>query len=230
MKALLLAAGFGTRLRPITDAIPKCLVEVNSQTMLAHWVNKLDIPEIHQIIVNTHYMSNLVLTEIKRMPQSYKILPIIEKQLLGTAGTLLANTTEKDESLLVIHCDNYSSIDISSLVNFHKINQNLVTIGVFRASDSSSTGMVGLSSTGLVEEFLEKPSSSTLTWGNAAVYLFSRQALIEIKSRHNNARDIAAEILPTFIGRMHAFPIYGYHIDIGTPNRLNKARELFLNE
>jgi mannose-1-phosphate guanylyltransferase len=230
MRALLLAAGFGTRLKPITDTKPKCLVEVNNQTMLGHWVNKLDIPEINQIVINTHYMSKLVLTEIVQMPQSYKILPFFESQLLGTAGTLLATITEEDESLLVIHCDNYSSIEILSLINFHQINQSLVTIGIFRTSDSSSTGMVGLSSAGFVDEFIEKPSKTTLTWGNAAVYLFSKQALLEIKSKHKYSRDIAADILPTFIGRMHAFPIYGYHIDIGTPNRLKKARELFTNE
>lgn len=225
MRALLLAAGIGSRLRPITDSIPKCLVKVSNQTMLEHWLCKLNIPDISEVVVNTHHFSELVLAEIDKLNQRKFITPIYEPVLLGTAGTLLANINADDENLLVAHCDNFSSIDLASFIEFHKENDNLLTVGVFEPNDPTACGMLSISATGKIYEFIEKPEKSEFRWGNAAVYLFSRAALVEIKSNHEEAFDIARDILPVFINRMSAFEIIGYHIDIGTSIGLKNAQD-----
>jgi mannose-1-phosphate guanylyltransferase len=230
VRALLLSAGIGSRLRPITDSIPKCLVKVSNQTMLEHWLCKLNTPEISEVVVNTHHFSELVLAEIDKLNQREFITPIFEPELLGTAGTLLANINVQDESLLVAHCDNFSSIDITSFIDFHKENNNFLTIGVFKPADPTACGMVSISATGTINQFIEKPAKSELQWGNAAVYLFSKAALMEIKSNYIEAFDIARDILPIFTKRMSAFEIKGYHIDIGTINGLKNAQDAHANE
>jgi mannose-1-phosphate guanylyltransferase len=229
MRALLLAAGIGSRLRPVTDSIPKCLVKVNNLTMLEYWVAKLDIPEVNQVVVNVHHFSEMVLNVIEKLNETGFITPILELELLGTAGTLLANIDECDDNLLVVHCDNFSSIDIPSLIKFHKENNNLLTLGVFEPHDPTACGMVSILPSGMIDEFVEKPPKSELRWGNAAVYIFSREALMEIKSKHNEAFDIAKDILPTFTTRMSAFKINGYHIDIGTIKGLKNAQDIHEN-
>ena len=225
MRALVLAAGIGSRLKPITNSIPKCLVQVGNQTMLEFWVKQLSIPEINQVVINVHHFSDLVLDEIAKLNERDTLAPSVEPELLGTAGTLLANIEEHDDSLLVVHCDNFSSINLRSFIEFHERENNFVTLGVFEPSDTRACGMVSILPSGIIDTFIEKPLKTELQWGNAAIYLFSKAALGEIASNHTNAFDIAKDILPKFANRMSAFKISGTHIDVGTFEGLKQAQE-----
>lgn len=225
MRALLLAAGVGSRLKPITNSIPKCLVQVGNQTMLEFWVKQLSIPEITQVVINVHHFSDLVLNEIAKLNEVGTLVPSLETELLGTAGTLLANIEQHDDSLLVVHCDNFSSINLRTFIEFHEEENNFITLGVFEPSDTRACGMVSILPSGIIDTFIEKPFKTELRWGNAAVYLFSRAALSEIAFSHTNAFDIAKDILPKFVNRMSAFKISGTHIDIGTIEGLKQAQK-----
>ena len=120
MKAILLAAGFGTRLLPITENIPKCLVRINQLTMLEFWLRKLELNSIACIVVNTHHFADKVEHEIGKIYVRNKIEIFHEEVLLGTAGTLIANITSNlNSDVLVVHCDNYSGIDLEDFLRAH---------------------------------------------------------------------------------------------------------------
>ena len=119
-KALLLAAGFGTRLRPLTNTIPKCLVPINGKPLLEIWLNNLSKAGTSSFLVNTHYLSNQVKSFIENSEFVNQVQVVYEKDLLGTAGTLLANLYFfKDEDGLLIHADNYCMPDISAFYKAH---------------------------------------------------------------------------------------------------------------
>lgn len=220
MRALLLAAGLGTRLFPITKSVPKCLIPIQGKSMLKRWINTLNIPNITEIVVNTHHHRQKVLSEIKTIESKVNIVEVNEKSLLGTAGTLIMNISNLDNDLLVVHCDNFSSINIGEFLDFHRSGKNFMSMAIFKPKDKSKCGMVEISESGHIIQFIEKPHDSDLEWANAAVYVFSKECLDEIKSNCKLAKDISLDLIPNFLGRMSSYKIDGYHIDIGTHESL----------
>src|SRR5260221_14266717 len=91
MKALLLAAGFGTRLRPITDQVPKCLVPVQQKPLLAYWLDLLFPKHVLKMLINTHYLPEQVRQFINTSSWSDRVTLVHEEELLGTGGTALKN-------------------------------------------------------------------------------------------------------------------------------------------
>ena len=122
MRVLILAGGLGTRLRPITNTIPKCLVTIGEKPMLRHWLEKLDDCKIipTEIFVNVCYKKELVLNFLKMQEFKFPIIPIVEEELMGTGGTFLNLIKHKDDDdLLVIHCDNYFEGDLNRFVEHY---------------------------------------------------------------------------------------------------------------
>ena len=110
IRSLLLAAGLGTRLRPITLELPKCLVKIGKEPLLENWINKLENIKVDKILINTHYMSEKIdLFLDKKYKNQKKIIKFHENQLLGTAGTLIANRDFFYDSIgIMIHADNFT--------------------------------------------------------------------------------------------------------------------------
>jgi mannose-1-phosphate guanylyltransferase len=230
MKALLLAAGFGTRLLPITEKIPKCLVRINEISMLEFWLSKLAVKSISSIVVNTHHFADLVTREIANSRTKKAIEIFHEEELLGTAGTLLANlVTEMESEILVVHCDNYSDINIDDFLIAHSQRDPdcVITMAIFRTNNVQMSGMVETDLNGIVQSFVEKPEHSELTMANAAIYLFDKRAVNEIRDKLVDAHDIAKDILPHFIGRIQSYGIAGFHMDMGTIENLASIRTRF---
>ena len=90
-KALLLAGGMGTRLKPLTDSIPKCLVPIGGKPLLAYWLESLSKAGVERILINTHYLSEQVIAFCKQSQYSQLLDLVHESALLGTAGTIRAN-------------------------------------------------------------------------------------------------------------------------------------------
>jgi len=230
MKALLLAAGLGTRLLPITEKIPKCLVRVNDVSMLEFWLQKLNTKSISSILVNTHHFADKVKKEIHDVLIDKEIQIFHEETLLGTAGTLSAIARLNPYSeLLVVHCDNFSEIVMEDFLNAHnERNKNCsITIAIFKTNNIQMSGMVRIDGDGVVQDFTEKPVFSNLTMANAAVYAFDLDAIQEILMKHTFANDIARDVLPHFLGRIQTFEIQGFHMDMGTIENLNLVRNRF---
>ena len=159
MNALILAAGYGKRLRPITDKLPKCLVKIKDKILLNMWLEKLLSVGVDKILINTHYLSDQVENFLKDSVYSKKIKIVKEKILLGTAGTLNANINffDKKDGIL-LHADNYCVENLDSLIDAHKKRPQgcLMTMLTFKSSNPSSCGIVSLDERGVVKDFHEK--------------------------------------------------------------------------
>ena len=122
MRALLLAAGLGTRLRPLTDHVPKCLVPIRGKPLLGYWFDLLlQSNEIDHLLVNLHYLPDPVRRFIDSSQWSSRIEIVEEHELLGTGGTVLNNAAFfGDSPFMVIHADNLSRFDVHEFIESHR--------------------------------------------------------------------------------------------------------------
>ena len=227
MKAILLSAGFGTRLRPLTDKTPKCLIKVKGLPILEHWLMKLELIKVTKVIVNTHYKREKVSEYLIKRPKSKMIIEeSYEKKLLGTAGTLLANRKKLDNAeILFIHADNYTDEVLEGLIEAHKKRPSscLMTMLTFKTDEPQRCGIVETDENGIVTSFYEKITNPPNNIANGAIYIFNNE-LIDYIFKHNpNAYDFSNDVIPLLLGRIYAYHIEEQYIDIGTPDSLKKA-------
>jgi len=229
MKALLLAAGFGTRLKPLTNHIPKCMVFIKNKPLLDFWIENLINSGIKSIKINTHYLSNIVFEHIEKSKYKNQIELIHENKLLGTGGTLINNIEFfEGEDGFLIHADNYCLDDMNLLIEAHKERPSscLITILVFETENPSSCGIVEINSLGVVTSFFEKVNNPPGNLANGAIYLLSREAIDIIKNDFSDKSDFVTEILVHFIGKIFTYKTYKTFIDIGTPEAYFKANSI----
>jgi mannose-1-phosphate guanylyltransferase len=220
MRAILLAAGFGTRLRPLTDSVPKCLVPVKGRSLLGVWLERLTGAGFGPFLVNTHYIAGKVDAFIAGSPYRDQVRIVHEASLLGTAGTLLRNMSffEGCDGLLV-HADNYCMADLEVFreAHLHRPTGCEITMLTFRTDTPSTCGIVEVDRDNVVRGFHEKVANPPGNLANGAVYLLSATAMDEIRVRHATESDFSTGILPRFIGRIQSHETGEIFIDVGTP-------------
>ena len=229
MKALLLSAGYGTRLKPITNNIPKCLVKIANKALIDYWLELILSHKDIDILINTHYLSNLVNDHIYRSKYSDKVTLKFEPKLLGTAGTLMSNLDFiNDETLLLAHADNLSIFNLEDFIDAHNNRPDgcLITMMLFKSDDPSSCGIVKLDRNGVVTDFFEKVSSPPSNLANGAVYLLDPVILNEIKLIEN-CSDFSTHVIPHFVNKIYTFINTNYHRDIGSIKSLKIANRDF---
>jgi mannose-1-phosphate guanylyltransferase len=226
VKGLILAAGLGTRLRPLTDATPKCLVEIGGKALLDYWLDSLAAAGIRDVLLNTHHLAEVVRWHIARVNAEgrLRIVEAHEPRLLGSAGTIHANRSWMDgaSECLVVYADNLSTVDLAAMLEFHRAHPDPVTMLLFRAPDPRACGIAELDAAGRVVGFVEKPASPKSDLANGGVYVADAAAYREIADL--DALDIGFDVLPRFAGRMRGFVFDGYHRDIGSFEALDRAR------
>ncbi|MGW4525988.1 nucleotidyltransferase family protein [Amycolatopsis sp. NPDC004378] len=225
MKAFLLAAGLGTRLRPLTDRLPKCLVPVGGRPMLDIWLEALEAAGVDEVLVNLHHLAPLVREHLAGRSGGPSVRLTEEPELLGSAGTLAANRdfVEHEESFLALNADNLTDFDLRVLIDAHQAGGALATLSVFVTPEPSRCGIVTVNGEGVVTAFLEKPEDPPGNLANAGMYAFSPEVLDLIGPP---PRDIGYDLLPQLVGRARAVSIGdAYFLDIGTPAALASARE-----
>ena len=230
MRALLLAAGLGKRLRPITNSLPKCLVEIDGRPLLDYWIELLIEGGITEILINLHYLPEVVKSYIEQYQNSIKISIVYEEKLLGTGGTLLKNKAFfKNEPLMLIHADNLSLFDMNEFNNcYEKRETNVeITMMTFDASRPQVCGIVELDDRGIVKVFHEKVDNPPGNLANGAVYILSPSVFDFLLSLEKEEIDFSTEVLPHFIGRINTFKNDVYHRDIGCVESLEVARREF---
>ena len=228
IRAILLAAGLGTRLRPITLNKPKCLVEIHKKTLLELWINKLEDINAQKILINTHYLADQVKNFLdQNFKKDKKIEVFHETELYGTARTLIANRDFFSNSIgIMIHADNFTNMKLFNLIEAHKnkpINC-LITMLTFTTNDPESCGIVEVDNNGVVIHFHEKIKNPPGNCANGAIYVFDNNFLDWLIENHPNAKDFSTEILPLLQGKIYTFHTTLPYIDIGTPKKLEEAK------
>ncbi|MGR4865471.1 nucleotidyltransferase family protein [Caulobacter sp. LARHSG274] len=229
MRALLLAAGMGTRLRPITDTIPKCLVPIQGRPLLDYWLDLLG-DRVDRILINTHYLSEVVVRHVEGSRWRGRIDLVYEPELLGTGGTIVANRAWfGDEPFLVGHADNLTDFDASGLFAAHWARRAGVsmTMLAFETDDPHSCGILELDQEAIVRGFHEKVENPPGNLANAAVYVLEPEVADYAASLGRSFVDLSTEVIPHFVGRVLAVRHAGYHRDIGTVESLRRAQEEF---
>lgn len=229
MKALLLAAGFGTRLRPLTDTVPKCLVPIHGRPLLDIWLGHLTAAGCGPFLVNTHYLADQVDRFVAQSVHRSRVTMVNEPELLGTAATLRANLDFFDgEDGLLIHADNYCLADFAAFVDAHhrRPRNCLMSMMTFRTETPSSCGIVTLDSTNVVTRFEEKQLLPNGNLANGAVYILSAEMLEWLRRDGAEFTDFSTQVLPKLIGRILAYETHDTLIDVGTPRTYALANTL----
>jgi len=226
MRALLLAAGCGTRLRPLTDSIPKCLVSIKGKPLLEIWLDRLTSAGIGPFLINTHYLADQVESYIHSSTYRDQATLFYESELHGTAGTLIANLDYfQGEDALLIHADNYALADFTAFVQAHqqRPKECVMTMMTFRTDTPSTCGIVELDKRGVVVGFHEKVSEPPGNLANGAVYILSAELLERLGTDMSTVNDFSTEVLHHFVGQIYTYETPALFLDIGTPESYERA-------
>lgn len=221
MRALMLAAGCGTRLRPLTDSVPKCLVPIHGQALLGIWLERLHQAGIGPFLVNTHYLSNQVREFMATNSHRDQVTLVHEAVLLGTAGTLVANLDFfAGQDGLLVHADNYCLADFRAFVQAHAQRPPgcVMTMMTFRTDSPQTCGIVELDARGVVVRFHEKVANPPGNLANGAVYLLSAELLQTMAGELRTATDFSTQVLQRLVGHIYTHETQDFFLDIGTPH------------
>jgi mannose-1-phosphate guanylyltransferase len=179
--ALLLAAGNGTRLRPYTNILPKCLMPIQGIPLLEYWLKSTKELDVSKVVVNLNYLASTVKDFLMRPCFSNSVEFFYEAQLLGTAGTIRANySVFADSTLLLVHADNFCQCDFNAFLRYHQYDRPmhcLMTMMTFNTSTPSTCGIVETDQLGVVTAFYEKVANPPGNKANGAVYLLEPEIL-----------------------------------------------------
>ena len=224
MKAFLLAAGVGSRLRPITDTIPKCMVAIDGRPLIDIWLDAFDAAGVNEVLVNLHHLPDVVRQHLAARTWPLVVRTVFEPELLGSAGTLVANRhwLAGDEMFLACNADNLTDFDLGSLIDEHREYGAVATLTVFHSENPSAGGVVEIDDTGTVAGFTEKPSEPVCDLMNAGMYAFHPSVLAEMDDPP--LHDIGYHLLPRLVGRARAMMVKGYFRDVGTVEAYQQAQ------
>lgn len=221
MKAVILAGGEGTRLRPLTCNIPKPMVPVVNKPFLEHMLSNLQLHGVDHTILTVCYLPDKIKSHFGDSGYSgMHISYVIEETPLGTAGAVKNVEQELDDTFLVLNGDIFTDLDLSDMLRFHKNRDSKVTLFLTQVKDPSSFGVVELGSDGRVSRFVEKPlpGETTSNWINGGIYIIEPE-ILRLAPR-GEFYMFEHGLFPTLL--QQGFAVYGYQanpywLDLGTP-------------
>lgn len=221
-RAILLAAGEGQRLRPLTTVLPKCLVPVNGKPLLGFWIDRLTKAGISKICVNTCHLGDLVTAYLRNGDWQCQIDLIHETSLRGTGGTLVDLLPFwREHGTLLLHADNFGNMDFLSLLSAHEARPApwLVTMATFETDAPQECGIVELLPDGSVSAFYEKVPDPPGSLASAAVFAIAPDLSRYLPAHCQAPTDFSADVLPRLIGHLGAWNHMGFHRDLGQGTR-----------
>ena len=222
MKAILLAGGKGTRLRPLTVHTPKPIVPIFNRPFLYYQIDLLrQVPEIDEIILSLNYQPRRI-EEIFGDGEGLglKLRYVVEHMPLGTAGAVRYAGDSLTESVVVFNGDVLTEVDLGAVLRLHRERKAKATIVLTPVENPRAYGLVETDEAGNVRRFLEKPGEDEITCNtiNAGIYVLEPDTFDRIPK--DTAWSIERSFFPSLIERGETFVAYvydGYWIDIGTP-------------
>ena len=229
MKAVFLVGGMGTRLRPLTDRLPKPMVPVMGKPLLERNIEKLNPHGIDGIILCTCYRSEYFEEYFERFEPGVRIQYVQEDAPLGTGGAIKnAQRYLEDEAFLVFNADIVSDIDVGKMLRFHKRKNADVTIASAYVEDPTPYGVLECDEDNNVISFREKPKPYEVVshYINAGVYIFEPDVLKTIPS--GRPVSVEREIFPRLLENGKRIAVYkgcSYWLDLGTPEKYMQLHE-----
>jgi len=231
VKAMLLAAGEGTRLRPLTNTVPKCMMPVGGKAILERTVEWLCHYEVTDLVINLFHLPHVIRDYFGDGSRwGVHITYSLETAIMGTAGGVKRVSDFFDGTFLVWYGDNLSTCDLTRLASFHRAKGGLATIALYHRDDVTQSGIVGLGDQDRIIRFLEKPKASEVFshWINAGIYVLERAVLEFIPAQ--GAPDFGRDIFPTMLAAGQS--LYGYRMSasegllwIDTPEDLMRIED-----
>ncbi len=237
MKAMILAAGFGTRLRPLTEKTPKALVPILGKPMAHHVISSLIKHNITDITINTHHLSDQIEKFVRESSYEIPIHTINETDILETAGGIPnARKMLKDSTPVIVHnVDIYSTIDLTKLYRHHTDSKAEVTVAV-KSQETTRPYLVDKNQH-IIGHRNKKNGTETLLYNskseiaekvNCGVYVISQTFLDYIVSQPHKGVSITTTILQAIKDgiTVQAYDIGDTHwYDIGTQERIEKLEK-----
>jgi mannose-1-phosphate guanylyltransferase len=226
MKALLLAAGFGSRLGDLTKQTPKPLLRVGENSILVFCLEQLARSGVTEVIINTHHLAEQIEGFLEKYDTPLGITTSYEEVLLGTAGTLKKHIEKlSDDDFIVMHADNYFADSLSNFVFTHNSREvgNFGTLGTFDTQNPESCGVLLLNPDKTIREFHEKVLNPPSKIANAAIYLLTPEVREPLLKLSQNETDMSKHLIPKIMSGLFTFNFEGLFVDIGTPEGLRLA-------
>lgn len=229
MKAFLLAAGLGTRLRPLTLTTPKCLVPINGKPLLQWWIELFAAHGINDVMINTSYLREPVAKFIQENNSSssgVKLYETYEPELLGSGGTVRENKNfvDGEEDFLIAYADNLTNANLTDFKNFHREkNSDVLSMALFHTNLPKQCGIATLDDDLRIVKFIEKPENPESNLANAGIYIATQKIFEYMPEK--NLLDFGNDVLPALVGKMYGWENKNYLLDIGTLENYQKAQE-----
>jgi mannose-1-phosphate guanylyltransferase len=219
LKAFLLAGGLGTRLRPLTDSVPKCLMPIRGRPLLDIWLELCARSAITDVLINLHAHPQPIEQHLKRSDPPVRVRVIHEDHLLGSAGTLAVNRAwvSSDSAFWILYSDVLTNTDLNRMSEFHSRHGGIATLGLYQVPDPSRCGVAIMDNQGSIIDFEEKPQIPRSNWVFSGLMIADCRLFDSIPTCI--PADLAFHVLPRLLGKMRGYLIEDYVLDIGTlPN------------
>ena len=229
MKAILLAGGKGTRLRPLTLNTPKPIVPIFDRPFLQYQIDLLrQVPEIDEIALSLNYQPRRI-EEVfgDGSDQGVHLRYVVEPEPLGTGGGIrFAAGDRRDAPLVVFNGDVFTSVDLPAVLALHRERKARATIVLTPVDNPSAYGLVETDADGNVQRFIEKPPPGQISTNtiNAGIYVLEPDTLDRIPPE--TVYSIERGYFPSLVANGETFVAYvyrGYWLDIGTPEKYRQA-------
>ncbi len=227
MKAVVLAGGYATRLRPISYALPKLLFPILGKPMIYWTLDMLDSAGITDVVLGVNYLADTLRAKVGSTYKGMRIKYSLESRELGTAGPikLASADTEFNETFIAMNGDVIAQIDLQDMLKHHRDSEALITDALHQVEDPSRFGVVKMDTQNRIELFVEKPKprAAPSRLVNAGIYLIEPEVLRRIPD--NRKVSLEREIFPNLAKerKLSGFEFSGYWFDIGNLSEFRKA-------
>ncbi|QLH74727.1 MAG: NDP-sugar synthase [Methanomassiliicoccales archaeon] len=229
MKAVILAGGMGTRLRPLTYHMPKPLVPLVDRPMVMHIIGSLP-EEVDTVILAVSYMKDRLEEHFSKNDCGRKIILVNEDRPLGTGGALKNVASYLDETFLAFNGDVVCSLDIREMLAWHRAKAGIGTISLWEVEDPTAFGVVGIGSGGRITVFQEKPRREEAVSRNinAGAYVFEPEVLDHIGE---GVVSLERDVFPGLLQKgLYGYRFSGHWVDCGTRENLLLAQRELLSK
>ena len=214
MQAVIMAGGYGTRLKPLTNELPKPMVPIIDKPIINYIINTLKKYGITDIIVTLGYKPERIIDYLgDGSDLGVKVRYSVENIPLGTAGGVKKIADMIDGTFVVISGDALTNIELDSMMSHHMSHGKLMTMAVKEMDDVTGFGVVKCDEDGAVTSFIEKPKHSLDKLVNTGIYILEKKVLNYIPE---GKYDFARDLFPAMMNNLSAYRMKGYWSDIGT--------------